>query len=282
MSRRSPIGSRSFSPLRMRSRCLIPLVLLALHGAGTWFGSGRLVAEPAKPAAPPEPPKPLVTVPLGLIAGRTNVLSLRGLRVKDATNVVLEGWSRPIPASVRKREDAKPPDGLNATRAGDQVLELEVLVPADATGRTNLVWSVRGTNGVGTLSGIPVVAATDWVEAREPNGGFSDAQPLKVGQTVRGTLEKGGDVDVFRIEASAGMMLHAEILASRAGSTLDAILTVYDEHGVLLVTNDDAVDQDPVIEYRVGPSGPLFVVVTYANEKAAKTHGYLLQVKALK
>ena len=260
----------------MRTHCLIPLWLLALQGAVAW------AADAAKPAAPPEPPKPLVTVPVGLIAGRTNLLSLRGLRVKDATNVVLDGWSRPIPASVRKREDAKVPEGLSAARAGDQSLEVEVLVPADAAGSTQLVWSVRGTNGAGTLSGIPVVAAADWVEAREPNGGFADAQPLKLGQTVRGTLEKAGDVDVFRIEATAGMMLHGEILASRAGSTLDAILTVYNEHGTLLVSNDDAADQDPIVEHRVGVSGPLFVVVTYANEKASKTHGYLLQVQALK
>jgi hypothetical protein len=260
----------------MRIRCLFPLCLLALHGAGAW------AADAAKPAAPPEPPKPLVTVPVGLIAGRTNLLSLRGLRVKDATNVVLDGWSRPILASIGKREDAKLPEGLSATRAGDQSLEVEVLVPEDAAGSTNLVWSVRGTNGVGTLSGIPVVAAAEWVEARESNGGFADAQPLKLGQTVRGTLEKGGDVDVFRVEASAGTTLHAEVFASRVGSTLDAILTVYDEHGTLLVSNDDAVDQDPIVEHRVGASGPLFVVVTYANEKAAKTHGYLLQVKASK
>jgi hypothetical protein len=57
---------------------------------------------------------------------------------------------------------------------------------------------------------------------------------------------------------------------------------LYDGHGALLISNDDAVDQDPIVEYRPASTGPLFVVVTYANEKAAKTHGYLLQVKALK
>jgi hypothetical protein len=171
----------------MRSRrfpwawLLVVLQALALPGVET------LGAEATKPAPPPEPPRPLVTTPVGLIAGQTNVVSLRGLRIKDATNVVLEGWTRPIPASVRKREDAKPPDGLNAARAGDQVVEVEVMVPAEASASTNLSWVIRGTNGVGTLPRIPVLKASDWIEAHEPNGGFADAQPLKPGQTVRCT-----------------------------------------------------------------------------------------------
>ncbi len=262
----------------MRARRLFLFVALLLGSSGGVV----LRAEEKKSAAPPEPPKPLVTMPLGVIAGRTNTLVLRGLRVKEATNVVLDGWSRPLPVVVRKREDAKPPDGLPAARAGDQQLEIEVFVPAAAVGATSLAWKVSGTNGVGTLNGIPVLSAEEWIEAREPNGGFSEAQTLKVGQTVRGTLEKTGDVDVFRLEVAVGARLHAEIRASRIGSTLDAILTLYDEHGSLLASNDDALDQDPALDHTVSTAGPLFVVVTYANEKASKTHGYLLRVEAVK
>lgn len=262
----------------MRARWLFSLLALVLGS----FGGVVLRAEEKKSPTPPEPPKPLVTIPLGVIAGRTNLVVVRGLRVKDATNVVLDGWSRPLPVLVRKREDAKPPDGVTAARAGDQQLEVEVLVPAEAVGATNLVWKVSGTNGVGTLTGIPVFSAEEWIEARKPNGGFAEAQVLKFGQIVRGTLEKAGDVDVFRIEVTPGAKLHAEIRASRIGSTLDAILTLYDQQGSLLASNDDAFDQDPAVDHTVSAAGPLFVVVTYANEKASKTHGYLLRVEAVK
>ena len=262
----------------MRARWLLSLVVLLLGS----FGGVVLRAEDKNSSAPPEPPKPLVTMPLGLIAGRTNLVVVRGLRLKGATNVVVEGWTSPLSVVIRKREDAKPPDGLSAARAGDQQLEVEVLVPAAASGATNLVWKFSATNGVGMLSGIPVLSAEEWIESREPNGGFSDAQVLKVGQTVRGTLEKSGDVDVFRVDVAAGARLHAEVRASRIGSTLDAILTLYDQRGSLLASNDDAFDQDPAVDHTVSTAGPVFVVVTYANEKASKTHGYLLRVEAVK
>jgi hypothetical protein len=235
-------------------------------------------AEDKKAPAPIEPPKVIVTVPLGLIAGRTNALILRGLRLKESTNVVLLGLPQPSAAIVRKREDAKPPDGQTATSAGDQQLAVELWVPTEAAGRTNLVWQVLGPGGAGESVPVSVFLPGALIESHEPNNGFLEAQGLKFGQTVRGTLEKSGEVDVFRVEAIAGEMLHAEIRANRIGSTLDAILTLYDARGAILASNDDAFGRDPALSQTVAVTGPVFVVVTYANEKAASTHSYLLAV----
>lgn len=248
-------------------------------------GTFAVSAEDKKPSTlPPEPPKPILTVPLGLIAGRTNVVQLRGLRMKDADRVSLEGLKAPAPVTIRKREDVKPPDGVPAPRAGDQALELEVVVPVFEPGfemgTNRLTWSVHSTNGLGTLAGVPVFPPDRLVESHEPNNGFREAQALKPGQTVRGALEKAGEVDVYRIEGTAGQTLSAELLASRIGSTLDGILTWYDEQGTLLGSNDDAQGSDPALTLKLAKSGPVFLALTYANEKAGKTHGYLLTVEA--
>jgi hypothetical protein len=139
---------------------------------------------------------------------------------------------------------------------------------------------VEGTNGVGFLAGVPVLAADQWVEAKEPNNGFREAQPLKPGQGVRGVMEKAGEVDVYRIEIAAHSRLHAEIRASRLGSTLDAILTLYDERGTILGSNDDTFGADPALDHAAEGREVLFLAVTYANEKPGKTHAYLLNVEA--
>ena len=270
----------------LRGLAFRPVRFLGAGVAVLLAGAIAVSAEDKKPASPPEPPKPILTVPLGLIAGRTNVVQLRGLRLKDADRVSLEGLkaSVSVPVTIRKREDVKPPDGVPAPKAGDQALELEVVIPAfdPATelGTNRLTWSVHSTNGLGSLNGIPVFHSDRLVESLEPNNGFREAQPLKPGQTVRGALEKSGEVDVFRIEGTAGQTLSAEVLASRMGSTLDGILTWYDEAGTLLASNDDAVGADPALTLKLSKSGPVFLALTYANEKAGKTHGYLLTVEA--
>lgn len=270
----------------LRGLAFRPFRFLGASVAVLLAGAFAVSAEDKKPAPPPEPPKPILTVPLGLIAGRTNVVQLRGLRLKDADGVSLEGLkaSVPVMVTIRKREDVKPPDGVPAPKAGDQALELEVVIPAFdpaiELGTNRLIWSVHSTNGLGSLNGIPVFHSDRLVESREPNNGFRDAQPLKPGQTVRGALEKSGEVDVFRIEGTAGQTLSAEVLASRIGSTLDGILTWYDEGGTLLASNDDAVGADPALALKLTKSGPVFLALTYANEKAGKTHGYLLTVEA--
>ena len=254
-----------------------PWVVSAALVTGTILS---LADEDKKTPSPVEPPKPVVSIPLGLVAGRTNALVLRGLRVKDANNVVLIGLAEPRVASVRKREDAKPPDGQTAASAGDKQLELEIIVPPEAAGRTNLAWQVLGPGGAGFSPAVPAFAVDGLVESKEPNNGFLEAQGLKPGVVVRGGLEKPGEVDVFRIEAATGQVLHAEINASRIGSTLDAILTLYDARGSILASNDDAFGRDPALTHTVAAAGPVFVAVTYANEKAARTHGYLLRITA--
>ncbi len=244
--------------------------------------SGITFAEDKKDPKPPEPPNPVVTIPLGLFAGNTNLLTLRGQRLKDATNVVLAGLSEPVTVLIKKREDSKVPDGQTVERAGDQLLELEVVVPLEAAGRTNLAWLVSSPAGTGRSLATLAFRASALGEAKKPNSSFREAPKLLPGQRIRGALSEPGDVAVFQWDGAAGETLRAEVIASRLNSTLDAILTLYDSKGTILASNDDAYGRDPALTNVLAAAGPVFVAVTYANEKAAKTHGYLLNVEVSK
>ena len=244
-----------------------------------WLVALAVFADDKKDAKPPEPPNPILTVPLGLLAGTTNVLVLRGQRLKDATNVVLAGLSETVVATIKKRDETKAPDGLTVERAGDQLLELELVLPSSAAGRTNLAWIVSGPSGTGRPLLTAAFAPTDLSEAKKPNSSFHDAPQFTAGQRVRGVLADPGDVAVFQLEGTVGQTVRAEITASRLSSTLDAILTLYDAKGTILASNDDTFGRDPAVTHILVATGRVFVAVTYANEKAAKTHGYLLRVE---
>lgn len=72
-------------------------------------------------------------------------------------------------------------------------------------------------------------APPDLVET-ESNDAWTTATPLGLGQVVSGQIQSAGDVDFFRIVLTGNLMT-AEVMASRAGSTLDPVLKLYDAAG---------------------------------------------------
>lgn len=68
----------------------------------------------------------------------------------------------------------------------------------------------------------------------ESNDTWNTATPLGLGQVVQGQIQSAGDVDFYRIVLT-GQLLTAEVMASRAGSTLDPVLKLYDAAGHLVL-----------------------------------------------
>lgn len=75
-------------------------------------------------------------------------------------------------------------------------------------------------------------------------------------------IEPATDVDYYLFPASAGDVITAEVLAARAGSTLDARVAVLDPNGLLLGESDDAADLDPIVTVTVAAAGTHAVAVT--------------------
>jgi hypothetical protein len=240
-------------------------------------------AEDKKPEEKkPEPPAVAVVLPLGIETGSAQKLTLRGLNLTNATAVKLTGLTQPLAAEIKERAAATKIEGFEAKRVGDQKLEVEFTLPADAPTGTNVALVVSSPDGESNPFPLFVGAAGQIVGEREPNNGFRDAAAQDLGKTIRGALEAVTDVDVFRFDLKADQTLRAEVLAERLGATLDASLTLYDAKGRILKTNDDGpgLGRDSLLEFKVPSSGSYLLAISGVTEKAGPASVYLLTVAA--
>jgi hypothetical protein len=240
-------------------------------------------AEDKKPEEKkPEPPAVAVVLPLGIEFGTAQKLTLRGLNLTNATGVKLTGLPQPLAAEIKERGAAIKIEGFEAKRVGDQKLEVEFTLPADAAAGTNVAVVVISPDGESKLFPLFVTAAGQIVGEKEPNNGFRDAAVQELDKTIRGALEAVTDVDVFRYELEAGQTLRAEVLAERLAATLDASLTLYDAKGRILKTNDDGpgLGRDSLLEFKVPSSGSYLLAISGVTEKAGPASVYLLTAAA--
>lgn len=263
-----------------RACCPVPWIrlgLLALPGLHPVFAE-----EPKPEDKKPEPPAVAVVLPLGVEAGSVQKVTLRGLNLTNVTAVKLVGLPTPPDVTIKARDQATKIDGYEPKRVGDQKLEVEFALPADTAGGTNFALVV--TSPAGESAPFPLFAAParQIVGEKEPNNGFRDAAAQDLGKTIRGALEAVTDVDVFRFDLEAGQTLRAEVLAERLGATLDASLTLYDEKGRILKTNDDGpgLGRDALLEFKVPGTGRYLLAISGVTEKAGPASVYLLTVTA--
>jgi hypothetical protein len=250
--------------------------MLALIGM---FIGGARAADEKKPTPKAEPPRILLALPLGLIAGETNVLQVRGLNLTNITEAKIVSTAGTLPVTIRSRSTANNIDGFDAQRVGDQKLELEVLLGAEQPSGTNTTLVLQSEAGPSLPFHVLVAQPSSIVSEKEPNNAFRDASVALSGMIIRGAIDSAGDVDVFQMEVEPGQHLRAEVFAERLGSTLDAALSVYDHAGNLLGNSDDSVGRDPRLDLDIQKLETVRVVVSSVNEKAAATHAYLLKIE---
>ena len=100
-----------------------------------------------------------------------------------------------------------------------------------------------------------------------------------MGQTVRGTVQEPGDVDVYKISVKAGQTVTAEVDAARHGSSLDSLLVLYDEKGRELASNDDMEgSKDSLLTFTIPADGTYYLCLSDALGMGSEFHGYLLGV----
>ena len=128
----------------------------------------------------------------------------------------------------------------------------------------------------GTHVGVFHVGSLSAQRELEPNNDLAHAQKIALPAMVDGIVESA-DYDVFRFHAEAGQVLVFDLLARRAGSTLDGTLGVLDERGNELDFNDDYyIHKDPHVEFRVKTAGDYFVRVAGTEEEGSKYSSYRL------
>lgn len=220
-----------------------------------------------------ETPRVFALFPIQLTAGEKATLRLRGLKLKDATEVRVAPEAQ---ATLKEKKDTGVPTGLEAKEVGDQEVAIEVTPPA---GCEKLSVEIVTPSGVTKAREVLVFPQDALIPEKESNNGFREAQPIESGKPLRGKIDADKDVDVFRFDAHAGQALTARVIAADAGSLLDPILSLFDTAGHLLATADDTPGhRDPVLTFLPKTDGPLCLVVSDAHDRGGPWHEYRLEI----
>jgi len=137
----------------------------------------------------------------------------------------------------------------------------ELTIPADAAAGVH--W-VRAYNEFGASEPVPfLVGLVDETTEVEPNNSPDEATSLEsTAITVTGTLEKSGDVDVYRVSVAAGRTLVASIVANEIlGSPMDSVIDILDHRGAVIVSNDDDHGMDSLATVEVRTDGEYWIRV---------------------
>ena len=238
-----------------------------------------LFAQDDKKGPPPDPkPKISMALPLSITPGSTTRITLRGLNLDQATEVK---FSEPIEGgsvSIKGKGKAEMPKETDPAVYGDTKVDLEVKLPAEVTAEKVSLVAVNAA-GATTPHELVVLPKEKVIAEKEPNGGFSTAQPIEAGQVVQGAVSQALDVDVFKFTGKKGEIWRIDVEAHRRGSILDPMLTVYTSAGnTLAVSDDSSATRDPSLKVTLPADGVYFISLMDAHNSGGATHVYLLRV----
>ena len=153
-----------------------------------------------------------------------------------------------------------------------QVKALVNISPDAPVGRRDLrVLTPRGS----FVQVFEVGALPEQMEV-EPNDDWSKASLVPLPVVVNGRVF-AGDYDYFRVRASAGQVLVFDLNSSRNGTRFDAVLSILDEKGQEIASQDDYYfDKDPHLEYRFAQPGEYVVAVNGFREAGSPFSEYRL------
>jgi len=251
-----------------------------LTAAGLLLGCALLcLGEEKKDDKKKEPPKAIMVLPLAIESGGTATLKIRGLHLENAGAIHFVDTKLPIDVKVKSKGKAEVPKGLEAPKAGDTQVEVELKLPAEMPAGP-LQFTIITPDGQTPPHTILIIEKENLIAEKEPNGGFRNPQEIAIGKSIRGQIGEPMDVDVFRFSGKANQNIVAEVKAARLGSALDSTLTLYDETGRIIATNDDEESSvDSILHLRLPKDGRYLLTLIDANDHASIAHPYLLSIR---
>jgi len=224
------------------------------------------------------------TSPLGARRGTTMTFTVDGYNLTGASEVL---WSKPgVTAKITLNSELvrephtrpSPTAILIVDKSTRHRLTIEATIAADAqTG----IYGFRIRTPLGTTNmGRIAVGALPETKERESNDSFAEAQPVSLPVTIVGDMQKRGDADYFKFAAKAGQQIVFEVVASMLNSRLDSVLTLFDDKGAQLATNNDnGASRDSLLGYTFKQDGG-YVIRIGDLERQGQTgaYGYRLNI----
>jgi hypothetical protein len=208
------------------------------------------------------------TAPLGAQRGTTVTITIEGANLTGASEVL---WNKPGLTSKitfnteTPREMPKLAEGQTGQLVIDKLvrnkLTIETMIAASAAPG---IYNYRIKTPLGTTNlGAFVVTSLPDIAEKEMNDSRLDAQAIKLPVTIGGMIGKAGDNDHFKFNAQAGQTIVFQVVAAAFGSRLDSVLTLLDEKGKVLATNDSSEGgADSLIGYTFKEAGEYVISIT--------------------
>jgi hypothetical protein len=234
-------------------------------------------AQDKKKPPPKNEPRVLLAVPLGAAPGKTTKLTLRGANLDNATDIKIATGKGSV--KFLGKGKAAVPD-KNPDKVGDSQVEIELKLEVKAEGESVTLVIVTPA-GESPPHAVLVESVLPVIVEKEPNDSFRAAQPINLPAVIEGAIQRPKDVDMFRFEGKKGQQILAEVLASRHGSPLDAILTLYDAKFQQIAVNDDFAKEhrDAKIETMLPADGMYFLSLIDAHDNGSNLHVYRVTIK---
>jgi hypothetical protein len=117
----------------------------------------------------------------------------------------------------------------------------------------------------GLTGAAPRIYVGDFPEVVELDPPQGRLQEVTVPAVINGRISKPGEEDRYRLVVKPGMRLRFDVLANRAGSPLDGVLSLRNEAGAQLAASDDRPDTvDPGLDFTV-PNGMTALVAALSD-----------------
>ncbi len=127
------------------------------------------------------------------------------------------------------------------------------------------------------------VGSSPGVQATEAQASSKSGQRVNLPVTADGRLTASGTAPFqghfYRFRAEKGQRLVCEVMARRAGSSLDSVLTLLNANGQELASNDDALGKDSRLEFAVPETGDYIARIADLNGRAGPDFTYRLSIK---
>jgi hypothetical protein len=136
----------------------------------------------------------------------------------------------------------------------------------------------RAARGYSNPRNFDVTDYPEYME-QEPNGDTTNANYITLPGTVNGQIQAEKDVDVFKFHADKGQRFIFEILASSAGSPLDALLVLRDPKNSVMQQNNGQGGANARIDQTFNDAGDYTVSVRDLLERGGPDYVYRLAVR---
>ncbi|MFP6721972.1 MAG: hypothetical protein VCF25_17155 [Candidatus Poribacteria bacterium] len=226
-------------------------------------------------------PQVTSVTPIAGQRGTTVEIALQGQNLNQVTEILFSGSG--ISAEL-KHADAQPLVRFNGQGISGKIptsnrLTVQITIdPTTPVGAQSL--RLVTANGVSNPQRFIVSDLLEIAET-EPNSTIDQANMLTLPAVVNGIITSTDDLDLFRFSAKKDQRLICDVHASRLGSPLDSLLTLFDPEGKEVISNDISNGLDSLIDYTVQVPGDYVLQIRDLRYKSGNNFFYRIRVGEL-